>query len=629
MPVHGHMSADLAERLDSAPEPKLTRALLVRIFSFLKPYVKELAAVAAIIVASSLLGVLPALLTGRIIDEGLIAGDLAVLLRLVLLSFLLVLVSNGVSLLEAYFNARIAQGVTFDMKNQMYAHLQAMSQRFFTDKKQGEIITRMTGDVNGVRAVVTQTLSSMLKNIVTLVITVAALYRTNWVLATCGIIAVPLFLIPTKVTGNRRWKIARSIQKKHDEANQIFNETLSVSGQLLVKLFGREGLELERFEKVNRDIYKLSIKETLTGRFFFATINVFSNIGPLIIYLAGGLLMLKYSFGPAVTIGDITVVVSLLTRMHRPLDELLNINVDLTRSLALFERIFEYFDMQPEITDRTGCTQAGRLKGEVEYDNVSFGYDPASPVLNNVSFRIRPGQTFAVVGSSGAGKSTLISLLPRLYDVDSGAIRIDGRDIRELSLGSLRRNIGMVSQDTYLFNASILENLRYAKPEASMEQIVAACQKAHIHDFISSLPQGYDTLVGNRGLRLSGGEKQRVSIARVLLKDPPIIILDEATSSLDSISESYIQAAIEPLLRDRTALVVAHRLSTVISAETIAVLHQGRLAASGGHGELLESSPLYREFFDTQFKVPEKKTADNEPDKNRQSNDPSHEKEAV
>ena len=561
----------------------------------------------AVILVSSLLGVLPALLTGRIIDDGLIAGNLPVLYKLVLLSLLLVLVSNGVSLLEAYFNARIAQGVTYDMKNQMYAHLQRMSYRFFTDKKQGEIITRMTADVNGVQSVVTQTLTSMLKNIVTLVVTVAALYRTNWVLATCGVIAVPLFVIPTKVTGQRRWRIARSIQKKHDEANQIFNETLSVSGQLLVKLFGREALELDRFQKVNRDIYKLSLKETLTGRFFFATINIFANLGPLIIYLVGGLLMLKYHFGPPVTIGDITVVVSLITRMHRPLDELLNINVDLTRSLALFERIFEYFDMQPDIVDREGCLEAGRLKGEVEYENVSFAYDPALPVLEDVSFRIRPGQTFAVVGSSGAGKSTLISLLPRLYDVCAGSVRIDGQDIRDLSLESLRRNIGMVSQDTYLFNASILENLRYAKPEATMEEIEEACKKAHIHDFIAGLPEGYDTLVGNRGLRLSGGEKQRVSIARVLLKDPPIIILDEATSSLDSISESHIQAAIEPLLRDRTALVVAHRLSTVISAQTIAVLQDGRLAASGRHDELLNDSPLYREFFETQFKVPDKK----------------------
>ena len=607
MPFHGHMPADLAEQLDNSPKPQLSKALLIRIFSFLKPYTRELLAVGAVILTSSLLGVLPALLTGRIIDDGLIAGNLPVLYKLVLLSFLLVLASNGVGLLEAYFNARIAQGVTFDMKNQMYAHLQRMSYRFFTDKKQGEIITRMTEDVNGVRSVVTQTLTSMLKNIVTLVVTVVTLYRTNWVLATCGVIAVPLFLIPTKVTGNRRWRIARSIQKKHDEANQIFNETLSVSGQLLVKLFGREELELDRFQKVNRDIYKLSLKETLTGRFFFATINIFANLGPLIIYPAGGLLMLKYHFGPPVTIGDITVVVALITRMHRPLDELLNINVDLTRSLALFERIFEYFDMQPDIVDREDCAEAGRLSGEVEYENVSFSYDPALPVLNDVSFRIRPGQTFAVVGSSGAGKSTLISLLPRLFDVSSGSVRIDGRDIRDMSMASLRRNIGMVSQDTYLFNASILENLRYAKPDATMEEIEEACKKAHIHDFIAGLPEGYDTLVGNRGLRLSGGEKQRVSIARVLLKDPPIIILDEATSSLDSISESHIQAAIEPLLRDRTALVVAHRLSTVISAQTIAVLQEGRIAASGRHEDLLNDSPLYREFFETQFKVPDDK----------------------
>ena len=609
MPAPYRISPDLAESLDKAPEPRLTRQLLTRIFSFLKPYRRDLLAVAAVIAVSSLLGVLPSLITGRIIDEGLIGGDFGLLVRLVVLAFGLVLAATAVSLLEAWFNARIAQGVTLDMKTQMYAHLQNMSYRFFTDKKQGEIITRMTGDVDGVRTVITQTLTSMLKNIVTLIVTAVALFRTNWVLAACGLIAVPLFLIPTKITGRRRWQIARSTQKKQDEANQIFNETLSVSGQLLVKLFGREQEEFDRFQAVSRDIYKLSLKETLTGRLFFATINIFSNVGPLLIYLVGGALMLGAGFGPAVTVGEITVVVSLLTRIHRPLDELLNINVDLTRSLALFERIFEYFDMQPEVQDKPDALEAGRLAGQVEYDKVSFAYQEGSPVLHDISFKLEPGCTLAIVGSSGAGKSTLISLLPRLYDVSAGAIRIDGHDIRDLSLSSLRRNIGLVSQDTYLFNATILDNLRYAKPDATMEEIVAACQKAHIHDFIASLPEGYRTLVGNRGLRLSGGEKQRLSMARVLLKDPPVIILDEATSALDSINESHIQKAIQPLLKDRTALVVAHRLSTVISAGAIAVLEKGSIAAMGSHRELLERSPLYRELFETQFKVPTAKEA--------------------
>jgi len=606
MSARNRISFDLAQRLDNAPAPKVTVDLLRRIFSFLKPYTRLLVASFAVIVVSSGLGVAPSLLTGAIIDKGLLAGDFSLLCQLVLTALLLLVVSNGFGLLESWLSANIAQGVTCDMKNQMYAHLQTMPYRFFTDTRQGEILTRMTEDISGVRSVITQTLTSVIRNVSTILITLVALYRTNWVLATCGVLLLPLFLLPTRLAGKRRWVMAREIQQKRDESNQILNETLSVSGQLLVKLFGREADENRRFQTLNGEIRRLSVQESLTGRLFLSTIQIFSSFSPLLLYLLGGILLLKVNFGPAITVGEISIIVSLMTRLHRPVDDLLNIHVDITRSLALFERLFAYYDLQPDIADKKDASAVGRLKGQVTYDRVSFGYAPGQPVLEEVSFQVQPGQSYALVGGSGSGKTTLINLLPRLYEVAGGAIRIDGMDIRDMTLASLRRNIGMVSQDTYLFNGTILENLRYARPDATWEEIEAACKKAHIHDFIRALPLGYDTLVGNRGLRLSGGEKQRLSIARVILKDPPILILDEATSALDSISESHIQQAIKPLLQSRTSLVVAHRLSTIMASDRILVVGNHQIVASGTHSELLQSSPLYRELYETQFTVPQK-----------------------
>lgn len=588
--------------------PKITKEIVLRIFSYLKPYKLEFFAVVIVIAVSSLLGVIPSVLTGKIVDDGLIGQNFDLLVKLVIYAFTVVIFSSMFNILEAYLNARISNGITYDMKNQLFYHLQKMEYGFFMNRRQGEIITRMTEDVAGVQSAISTTLTKALKNIGTVVITVFTLFSTNWILALFGVILIPIFIIPTKLTGKKRWKIARQIQSERDDSNQILNETLSVSGQLLAKLFNRGEDEYTHFEDINKNIYKLSIKEMLTGRMFFVTINIYNNFIPLVIYFIGGLMMLKIDTGMAVTVGDITVIVSLLSRLHHPLDELLNLQIDLTRSLALFERIFEYLDLIPDIKDKPDAKEVGRLKGSIEFDDVSFSYkvseDP-SPVLHNISFKMNPGQSFAFVGSSGAGKSTLITLLPRLYDVCGGKISIDGIDIRDMTQESLRKNIGMVSQDTYLFNGTILENLRYANSKATLEEIMEACKKANIHDFISSLPDGYDTLVGNRGLRLSGGEKQRLSIARVILKNPPIIILDEATSSLDSISESFIQSAIEPLLQDRTALVVAHRLSTIIASDKIAVIEDGTIVDMGTHTDLLKCSPLYQKFFETQFRIPE------------------------
>ena len=589
---------------EKAQCPALSAALLRRIFSYLRPYRLRLVLVLLVVLVSAAVGLLPSLLTARMIDEGLIAQNWAVLWQLVLLSLGVVLLSQGIGVFQSYLNTYIAQHITFDMKNEMYDHLLHMSHRFFTDRPQGELITRMTGDISGVQAVISNTLTGAFANLSVLVVSLVAMYRIHWVLATVGVVLLPCFVIPARLAGRYRWRIAARTQEKWDEQNQLLNETMSVSGQLLVKLFCREDSERERFCRVNEETRQLSIRETVGSGWFHAAISLFMNIGPLLIYLAGGFLLLRAPIGPALTVGSITAMVSLLNRMFRPLDQLLNLGVDLTRSLALFSRIFGYLDLEPEITDREGALSPDEIAGELGFSHVSFWYHPERPILRDVSFIVRPGQTFAVVGTSGEGKTTLISLIPRLFDVCGGAVTVDGHDVRDLTLVSLRRHVGMVTQDTYLFNDTIRQNLLYACPSATEEQLTEACRRAHILDFIEALPQGFDTVVGNRGLKLSGGEKQRLSLARVILKDPPILLLDEATSSLDSISESHIQEAIRPLLAHRTALVVAHRLSTVLSADEILVLEHGVITARGPHSELLDKSPHYRELYQTQFLRP-------------------------
>ena len=584
--------------------PRLSGALLKRIFSYMTPYWAQLLLVMLIILVSAGLGLLPSILTGRMIDEGLIGANLDVLIQLILLSLLVTVVSNLVHIFQSYLNATIAQNISYDMKNQMYAHLERMSHRFYTNRPQGELITRMTSDISGVQSVIATTMTGLLSNVAVLVTSLVAMYQINWVLATLGVLLLPFFVLPARLVAGYRWKIASRTQEKWDEMNQVLNETMSVSGQLLVKLFNKEETEYERFRSINGETRRLSIRETVASGWFRMAIDTFIGIGPLLMYLVGGLLMLKWQITPDLTVGAITVMVTLLHRMFRPVDQLLNIGVDVTRSLALFARIFEYLDIEPEVADRPDAQAPAVINGDLAFEHVAFSYNTEKQVLRDVDFAVERGKSVAVVGTSGAGKTSLISLIPRLYDVTGGRITVDGIDLRDLKLETLRRNIGMVTQDTYLFNDTIRANLLYAKPDATVEELEDACRKANIHEFIMGLPNGYDTVVGNRGLKLSGGEKQRVSLARVILKNPPILLLDEATSSLDSISESAIQDAIQPLLRDRTSLVVAHRLSTVLSADEILVIEDGVIAGRGPHRRLVEESPRYRELYETQFLRP-------------------------
>jgi len=595
----GPMGRGYLTEEEKANKPKVTWPLLKRIFSYLLPYWRQLAVVLLCIIISSILGLLPSVLTGRIIDEGLIGQNMRMLLILIVASLLVSLGSNLIGVGESYLNSWISQHITFDLRNKMYGHLQKMSQGFFTSNNQGDIITRMTSDIGGVERVISSTFTSILSNSITLICAVVIMYQENWILATVGVLVIPLFVIPTRWAGKTRWSLTQEAQECNDEINGILNETLSVSGQLLVKLFGKEDYEYNRYETANGRMVKLNIKESMAGRWFFVLIHTFSSVGPMLLYLVGGILMMKYNSD--LTVGDITVMVALLGRMYGPVNSLLNIQVEWIRSMALFTRIFEYFDMPVEIQNKENALIPARAEGNIEFRNVEFSYNPERKILKNINFELKSGNSIAIVGPSGSGKSTIINLIPRLYDVCGGRITFDGVDVRDLDLSFLRDKIGIVSQETYLFNGTIRENLLYAKPDATEEELLEVCKKANIYDFIESQEQGLDTMVGNRGLKLSGGEKQRISIARILLKNPVLFIFDEATSALDSISEKKIQEAIDPIIHSRTSILIAHRLSTILAADEILVVKDGEIAERGTHAELVDDGGVYQELYETQF----------------------------
>ena len=598
-PPGGRLGPGYLSEEEKKNRPKVTKELLLRIFSYLKPYWKQMTLVLLSILISAVLTLLPSVLTGGIVDEGLIARNLNKLVFYILLSFGVTLLANLIGILESYLNTWIAQHITYDMRNAMYRHLQRMPQRFFTSNNQGDIITRMTSDISGVQQVITGTLTSILSNSITLVTALVIMFRENWMLALVGVMIVPLFALPTRSAGKTRWSITKESQACSDEINGILNETMSVSGQLLVKLFGMEQREYNRYESVNKSMIKLNIRESMAGRWFFMALTTFTSIGPMLLYLVGGILMMRYD--SSITVGQITVLVALLGQMYRPVNQLLNIQVDWIRSMALFTRIFAYYDMPVEIENAPDAITPDHVSGEVEFRHVRFHYEPEREILRDVSFRLNKGRCIAIVGPSGSGKSTLINLIPRLYDVIDGEVLFDGVDVRKLDLAFLRRNIGIVSQETYLFNGTIRENLLYAKPDATEEELIEACRNANIYDFIASQETGLDTVVGNRGLKLSGGEKQRISIARILLKDPALMIFDEATSALDSISEQKIQDAIEPLIATRTSILIAHRLSTVLAADEILVICNGEISERGTHSELVSKGGVYTQLYETQF----------------------------
>jgi len=581
--------------------PKITKQLLIRIMAYLKPYRMQFLFVFVAILISAVIGLFPSIITGRIVDEALVGKNMSLLIKLLLLALVTLVGSQAIGVLQSYINSWISQRIIFDMQNQMYAHLQQMPHSFFASEKQGDIMTRMESDISGVGNVITNTLTTSVGNIATMIATLIALFSLNWKMALIGIAIIPMTIIPARTVGRTRWKLLTQAQEERDNMNQLVTETLSVSGSMLMKLFTREKSEYDRFVNVNEKVTRLTLKEQRSGKWFVMVIGTLTQLGPLLIYFAGGWLIISRS-DPALTIGTITAMIALVNRLYGPVGSLLNLGVDFTRSLALFTRIFDYYDKEVTIKSKPDALKPDLTRTDVEYRNVTFTYEQKEPILKDITFSIPSGSMYAIVGPSGAGKSTIVNLLLRLYDVNAGEVRISGTDVRDFDLTYLRQNIGVVTQDAYLFNGSIRDNLLYAKPDATQEELENACKIANIHDFIAAQETGYDTLVGNRGLKLSGGEKQRISIARVALKNPSILILDEATSSLDSISENAIQNALDVVMRGKTSIVIAHRLTTVLAANWILVVKDGVICEQGKHDDLLKQDGVYRELYETQFK---------------------------
>lgn len=579
-------------------EVKITKEVLVRILKYFKPFWKQLLLAIILLFIVSLLGLIPPIMTKNIIDKALPQRSMYLLIMFILVCIGATVLKELVSVGQNYINTWISKHIIYNMKNEMYKHLQHMSMNFFSLSKPGEIITRMTSDIEGIQDIFKTTVVNALSSVLTLVTTIVALLSMNFKMAIISMIILPVFILPTRKVGKYRWKVALDSQKMLGELNQLIQETLSISGSTLMKIFTKEKDAYDQFEDTNKKVIKLQIKESLAGRWFFMTMSIFITLGPMIIYLYGGYLFMQ----DKMSIGEIVAFVALLDRLYRPVTQLSNIHIDVTRSLALFQRIFDYFDMEEEKADKKDAKNLSNIEGYIEFNNVSFSYKKGLEVLHNISFSIKPDTMTALVGASGVGKTTVTNLIPRLYEVSEGSIKIDGIDISDVKLQSLRSQIGIVMQEPYLFNDTIEANLRYGSEDATYEEIIEACKSAYIHDFIMSLPEKYNTIVGNRGIKLSGGEKQRISIARVILKNPKILILDEATSSLDSVSEMYIQKALVPLLKGRTSIVIAHRLSTILSADNILVFEDGKIVQSGNHENLLVEGGLYKKLYDTQFR---------------------------
>ncbi|GAB4579233.1 MAG: hypothetical protein Fur0022_19710 [Anaerolineales bacterium] len=654
-------------------KPQIDRQLLRRVLTYARPYWGLVAIVLITILLTSILGLISPLLFRDLIDVVIPNRDYTRLNWVAVALIGLPILSELIGVLNRWASSRAGEGIIYDLRQQMYEHLQHQSIRFFTNTKAGDILSRLNNDVVGAQSAITGTLPGILTNLVTLVSTLVVMLGIEWRLTLLSIVVVPLFMLPTRRVATILRDIRRQSMEYNADMSTIINETLGINGALLVKIFGRKRHEITRYATTNAKVRDIGVRQALIGRWFFMAIGLTAALGTALIYWVGGRLVLE----GAITVGTIVAFASYIFRLYGPISSLSNIQVEIIQSLVSFERVFEYLDLPIEIQDKPDAIELKTVKGHIQFENVSFTYladltedgelvtdnsvsglpssvttanghplpntlspaptgsratngnhsptppPPNSPsplplisssplptitsrrwALSHVSFDIQPGQLIALVGPSGAGKTTITYLLPRLYDPTEGRITLDGHDLRDVTQESLAAQIGMVTQETYLFHDTVRANLLYAKQDATAAEIEMAARAANIHDFIMKLPNGYDTVVGERGYRFSGGEKQRIAIARVILKNPRILILDEATSHLDSQSEALIQAALEPLFKGRTSFVIAHRLSTILAADKILVFNEGQVVEQGTHEELMAKGGLYTNLYETQFRNP-------------------------
>jgi ATP-binding cassette subfamily B protein len=625
---------------EQTEKPTITRALLIRVWEFARPYRLQVLALLITILAISGINLISPLLYRDLIDNALPNRNLIRLNWLALGMIGIPLINGLIGVWQRRLNASVGEGVIYDLRGKLYQHLQRMSLRFFTETRTGELMSRLNNDVIGAQRAISNTLVTIISNIVSLVATLSIMIALEWRLTLIGLAILPLFFFPARRVGRRLRRLRRKSLEYNAEMNANMNETLNVSGALLVKLFGREEREMKRFGDHAGEVRDIGVRSAVVGHWFFMLLSVVSAVGSAVVFWIGGHLVLRGEF----TIGTIVAFGTYLTQMYGPLMALTNAQVQFAESLVSFERVFEVLDIPVEITEVKQPLSPPDIQGEIRFAGVSFAYQESEenkigleevarlswrangvaflrrgsdkqegdgqPIkdpdelrwaLRKVDFTIKSGELAALVGPSGAGKTTVTYLLPRLYDPTEGRVLIDGLDIKDFSLQALADNIGMVTQETYLFYDTIKANLLYAKPDATESELEEAAKTAHIHDFILSLADGYETVVGERGYRLSGGERQRIAIARVVLRDPRILVLDEATSSLDSLSEDLIQKAMKSVMKNRTSLVIAHRLSTILAADKIFVLDRGRLVQVGNHEQLLSEGGLYRTLYDTQF----------------------------
>ena len=632
-------------------KPEVTRNLLKRVYAYADPYRYQIIFVLGAIALTSIIQLVPPLIYRRLIDRTLPERNFAELNWMAVVMVAVPLLSGLIGVAQRYFSARMGEGLICDLRQALYGHMQRMSLRFYTHTKTGEIMARLNNDVVGAQRAITGTLINIVTNLISVIATLAIMLSLEWKLTLLSIAIMPLFILPARRVGRILRILTRDQMDMNARMSALMNETLNVNGALLMKIFGRERTNFERFRHRSEDVRDIGVRQAVVGRWFFMGLGLISAVGTALVFWAGGHLVLQGAF----TIGTIVAFAAYLGHLYGPISSLVNARVDFATSMVSFERVFEVVDLPIEIDNRPNAVELKNPEGYVQFKDVSFNYMGApTPLLKpengaahghgnghqiarlasqrrwrggsgdigpdgklpeyeigsgrdwalrDLSFEIKPGQLAALVGPSGAGKTTVTYLLPRLYDPSKGAITLDGVDLRDATLGSLAGAVGMVTQETYLFHDTIRANLLYARPDASQEELDSACKVANIYDFTIGLPEGFDTIVGERGYRLSGGEKQRVAIARVILKDPRVLILDEATSSLDSQSEALIQDALKPLFEGRTSLVIAHRLSTILAADVILVMDKGKLVESGTHVELLERGGLYADLYNTQFRT--------------------------